>query len=146
MRIPTGILLIVLFGLSGCLARFTDPLDRRGAFEFIAAVGEVPADKPRYAFLIEFDQPPGDDEEHRMLRGIEDALCELNVEYAAKRKSLRVGAPVLRTIRSGAFDDYRRRQVVEKGRMDGQFKTLRLTTDTAFADEFEVEAEIALQD
>ena len=33
MRIPTGILLIVLFGLSGCLARFTDPLDRRGAFE-----------------------------------------------------------------------------------------------------------------
>jgi hypothetical protein len=119
--------------------------DRRGAFEFIAAVGEVPGEKPRYAFLVEFDQPPGDDEAHRMLRGIEDALCELNVEYATKRKSLRIGAPVLRTIRPGAFDDYRRREV-EKGRMDGQFKTLRLTTDTAFADEFEVRGEIALQD
>lgn len=33
MRIPTGILLIVLFGISGCLASITDPLDRRGAFE-----------------------------------------------------------------------------------------------------------------
>jgi hypothetical protein len=119
--------------------------DRRGAFEFIAAVGEVPGEKPRYAFLVEFDQPPGDDEAHRMLRGIEDALCELNVEYATKRKSLRIDAPVLRTIRPGAFDDYRRREV-EKGRMDGQFKTLRLTTDTAFADEFEVRGEIALQD
>ena len=33
MRIPTGILLIVLFGISGCLSAITDPLDRRGAFE-----------------------------------------------------------------------------------------------------------------
>ena len=33
MRIPTGILLVVLFGVSGCLARITDPLDRRGHFE-----------------------------------------------------------------------------------------------------------------
>jgi hypothetical protein len=33
MRIPTGILLIVLFGISGCLASITDPLDRRGSFE-----------------------------------------------------------------------------------------------------------------
>ena len=33
MRIPTGILLIVLFGISGCAASLTDPLDRRGAFK-----------------------------------------------------------------------------------------------------------------
>jgi hypothetical protein len=119
--------------------------DRRGAFEFIAAIGEVPDETPRYAFLVEFNEPLGDDDGHRMLRGIEDALCELNVEYGAKRKSLRIDAPVLRTIRPGAFNDYRRREV-EKGRMDGQFKTLRLTTNTAFANEFEVEGEVALQD
>ncbi len=119
--------------------------DRRGAFEFIAAVGEVPDEKPRYAFLVEFDEPPGDDEARGMLRRIEDALCEVNVEYAAKRKSLRIEAPTLRTITPGAFNDYRRREV-EKGRKDGQFKTLRLTTDTAFADEFEVKGEVALHD
>ena len=33
MRIPTGILLVVLIGASGCLSRITDPLDRRGSFE-----------------------------------------------------------------------------------------------------------------
>ena len=33
MRIPTGILLAVLFGISGCLSVITDPLDRRGAFK-----------------------------------------------------------------------------------------------------------------
>ncbi len=114
--------------------------DRRGAYEFIAAVGEVPDERPRYVFLIEFDERPSDDDACRMLGAIEEALCELNVEYAAKRKSLRIDAPVLRRIRPGAFDDYRRREV-EKGRKDGQFKTLRLTMDTAFADEFEVEGE-----
>jgi hypothetical protein len=33
MRIHTGILLVVLFGLSGRASVFTDPLDRRGQFE-----------------------------------------------------------------------------------------------------------------
>ena len=33
MRIPTGILLAVLFGISGCLSAITDPLDRRGEFK-----------------------------------------------------------------------------------------------------------------
>jgi hypothetical protein len=33
MRILTGILLVVLFGISGCLSLITDPLDRRGAFK-----------------------------------------------------------------------------------------------------------------
>jgi hypothetical protein len=33
MRIPVGILLIVLFGASGCLSVFTDPLNRRGQFQ-----------------------------------------------------------------------------------------------------------------
>lgn len=33
MRILTGILLAVLFGISGCLSAITDPLDRRGEFK-----------------------------------------------------------------------------------------------------------------
>jgi hypothetical protein len=33
MRIPTGILLVVLFGASGCLSTITDPMDRRGQFK-----------------------------------------------------------------------------------------------------------------
>lgn len=33
MRIPTAILLVALFGATGCLSVFTDPLNRRGQFE-----------------------------------------------------------------------------------------------------------------
>ena len=33
MRILTGTLLVVLFGISGCLSAITDPLDRRGEFK-----------------------------------------------------------------------------------------------------------------
>ena len=33
MRISTGILLVVIFGISGCLSVITDPLGRRAAFE-----------------------------------------------------------------------------------------------------------------
>jgi hypothetical protein len=33
MRIATGILLVVLLGIWGCISDITDPLDRRGQFE-----------------------------------------------------------------------------------------------------------------
>lgn len=33
MRIATGILLVVLLGIWGCISDITDPLDRRGKFE-----------------------------------------------------------------------------------------------------------------
>ena len=69
------------------------------------------------------------------------ALAGRNSEYSAKRKSGRYGPPVLRVVRSGEFDRYRRR-MVEGGRSDGQFKILRLTGDPAFAGEFESERDL----
>ena len=119
-----------------------DALDhRRGAYEFIAAVGEVRGDNPRYTFLVEFDQAVAPEEGSAMLAGIETSLRERNQEYASKRDSLRVEAPVLRVVKPGEFANYRTREV-NKGRGDGQFKILRLTTDTAFAEEFAVDHEV----
>jgi hypothetical protein len=117
-------------------------VERKGAYEFITAVGEVPGDKPRYAFLVECDQPVSGAQGPAMLGSIEHALKAQNAEYASKRDSLRIESPVLRIIKTGAFEAYRRREV-DKGRKDGQFKTLRLTTDTSFADEFEVAQEFS---
>jgi hypothetical protein len=48
-------------------------------------------------------------------------------------------------VRSGEFDGYRRR-MVEGGRADGQFKVLRLTSDTSFASEFKAERDIVGRD
>ena len=112
-----------------------------GRYEFIAAIGEMRGSKPCYVFLTEFDQPVQDAQAKAMLMSLEEALRSNNMEYASKRESMRLDAPVLRIIKSGEFDRYRKR-AVEKGKSDGQFKILRLTTDTAFAKEFEGEREV----
>ncbi|HEU4342240.1 MAG TPA: GH3 auxin-responsive promoter family protein [Candidatus Binatia bacterium] len=114
----------------------------QGRYEFIAAIGEMRGGKPCYVFLIEFDHPVYDPEAKAMLKSLEGALRSRNMEYASKRDSMRLDSPVLRIIKSGEFDRYRKR-AVEKGKSDGQFKILRLTTDAGFAKEFEAEREVA---
>ena len=101
-------------------------------------------DKPGYVFLIEFAQAPTDPQAIALINSLEAALRSQNMEYASKRDSLRLGAPVLRIINSGEFDRYRKR-AVQNGKADGQFKIMRLTTDAAFADEFQAERELAAE-
>jgi hypothetical protein len=109
---------------------------------FIAAVADpLGSDVPRLVFLVEFDDPIEEDVGSRFADRLDAALAARNSEYSAKRKSGRYGPPVLRVVRSGEFDRYRRR-MVEGGRSDGQFKILRLTDDPAFAGEFESERDL----
>jgi hypothetical protein len=116
-----------------------------GHYEFIAAIGEIRGDKPCYVFLIEFDRPVQDPDGKAMLNSLEEALRSQNIEYASKRDSMRITSPVLRVIKSGEFDRYRKRSV-ENGKSDGQFKILRLSTDADFATEFEAEREVTSDD
>jgi hypothetical protein len=90
-------------------------------------------------FLIEFD---GDIAEPSMVDRLDASLCRQNSEYETKRTSLRYGPPVIRVVKSGEFDRYRRRMVESGQRADGQFKVLRLTADVSFATEFETEREL----
>jgi hypothetical protein len=115
----------------------------RGSYHFIAAVAElVDGTNPRLVFLIEFDDAIADHEGSALVDRVDVAVGDENEEYQTKRKSLRYGAPVIRVVRSGEFDRYRRRMVETGQRADGQFKVLRLTSDTAFADEFEAERDL----
>ena len=116
---------------------------RRGRYHFIAAVAElVDGTTPRLVFLIEFDDPVTDHDGSALVDGVDATLGEQNDEYVTKRKSLRYGAPVIRVVRSGEFDRYRRRLVESGQRADGQFKVLRLTSDTSFAGEFAAERDL----
>jgi hypothetical protein len=115
----------------------------RGRYHFIAAVAElVDGTSPRLVFLIEFDEPISDPDGSALVDRLDAALGEENDEYLTKRRSLRYGAPVIRVVRSGEFDRYRRRMVESGQRADGQFKVLRLTSDIAFAAEFEAERDL----
>jgi hypothetical protein len=56
---------------------------------------------------------------------------------------MRLDPPALRIIKSGEFERYRKR-AVENGKHDGQFKILRLTTDSSFAKEFVAERDVSI--
>ena len=115
----------------------------RGRYHFIAAVAElVDGTTPRLIFLIEFDDPIADQDGSELVDQLDAALGRENDEYLTKRKSLRYGAPVIRVVRPGEFDSYRRRMVETGQRADGQFKVLRLTSDTSFAAEFAAERDL----
>src|SRR5215212_990475 len=115
----------------------------RGRYHFIAAVAElVDGTTPRLVFLMEFDDPVAEHDGSALVDRLDTALGDQNDEYQTKRKSLRYGAPIIRVVRSGEFDRYRRRMVETGQRADGQFKVLRLTADTAFAVEFTAERDL----
>jgi hypothetical protein len=115
----------------------------RGRYHFIAAVAElVDGTSPRLIFLTEFDDPIADHDGSALVDRLDAALGEENDEYQTKRKSLRYGAPIIRIVRSGEYDRYRRRMVETGQRADGQFKILRLTSDTSFAAEFAAERDL----
>jgi GH3 auxin-responsive promoter len=115
----------------------------RGRYHFIAAVAElVDGTTPRLVFLIEFDDPIPEHDGSALVDRLDAALGDHNDEYQTKRKSLRYGAPIIRVVRSGEFDHYRRRMVETRQRADGQFKVLRLTSDTSFAAEFAAERDL----
>jgi hypothetical protein len=116
---------------------------RHGRHHFIAAVAVIKPGTatPALTFLVEFDDPVDDEDGAKLATELDAALGRHNREYESKRASGRYGRPVLRLVRPGAFDGYRRR-MVEGGRADGQFKILRLTADESFADEFDFDREI----
>jgi GH3 auxin-responsive promoter len=122
------------------------PTALRGRYYVIAAVTElVDGTTPRLVFLTEFDDPISDHDGAVLVDRIDAALGNQNDEYQTKRKSLRYGAPIIRVVRSGEFDRYRRRMVETGERADGQFKVLRLTSDTSFAAEFQAERELVVR-
>ena len=116
----------------------------KGHYEFISAVGEMNGHGPHYAFLTEFDKTPAPSQLKNIVKTLDESLSDQNSEYASKRKSLRLDAPVLRVVRRGEFDKYRKRKV-SGGRPDGQFKIVHLTDDQEFAKEFAVVREVALK-
>src|SRR5215211_5783444 len=116
----------------------------RGRYHFIAAVAElVDGTTPRLIFLVEFDDPISDHDGSALVDQLDTALGEQNDEYLTKRRSLRYGAPIIRVVRPGEFDRYRRRMVETGQRADGQFKVLRLTSEMSFGAEFAAERDLA---
>ena len=81
----------------------------------------------RYAFLVEFDASrPNEDSLSSLLHELDTHLQALNIEYAQKRESRRLGAPVLCVMKSGWFER-KANAALQRGAGDVQFKAQLLS-------------------
>ena len=85
-------------------------------------------EKSRYVFLVEFDgSKPTEESLSHLLRELDAHLHELNVEYAQKRESRRLAAPVLWVMKPGWFER-KTGTSLQRGVRDVQFKAQLLSS------------------
>ena len=108
------------------------PLRGRSGVRTPAALRLLPGARPRHQRRRELQALP---------RAWITPLCEENVEYEAKRESLRLGPPLLRIVAPGTFDAYRQERV-SGGAPEAQVKVPHLTPDRDFGKQFTVIREI----
>jgi len=92
-----------------------------------------------YEFLVELASGAAvaGEAAQRLLATIDARLGEINLEYRAKRDSLRLKPPRLHVLTEGAFERYRETKVRE-GLRDAQFKMVLLSSRIELLREFEI--------
>ena len=99
----------------------------------------------RYVFKVEFEDELPADKRLDFLRGIDDNLAKLNIEYKAKRASGRLRPPRLEVMREGWYERGKQ-ELVSEGRRLFQAKTIVLDSKQGYRpepDELEAEADLA---
>ncbi|MFC1549075.1 GH3 auxin-responsive promoter family protein [Candidatus Omnitrophota bacterium] len=97
-----------------------------------------------YQFLVEFTDNPPPDQKEEFIKFVDRELCRINCEYDSKRRSQRLCHPVLKIVKNGEFEKYRKKKV-EEGTHDGQFKICELTCDIDFHEHFDIEEHISVE-
>ncbi|MGD9097332.1 MAG: GH3 auxin-responsive promoter family protein [Desulfobacterales bacterium] len=82
----------------------------------------------RYVLRVEFSSPVDDAVQRQFLQQADEAMKTVNIEYKAKRESMRLKAPVLHVMKEGWYERGRRAQV-ESGMRAFQAKTQLLSPD-----------------
>lgn len=93
-------------------------------------------DPPRYAWALELEAQPSADEASELAEALDRALAAENIEYEAKRRSLRLGPPEILYVRKGAFAAERARRVAA-GAPDAHVKPPHLSRTWALMDRLE---------
>lgn len=86
-------------------------------------------DPPSYGLLAETSDLPDDATAGRLDAAVEEQLRALNVEYAAKRDSLRLGPVRTIRIRDGAWAEFQQQRLARSGGTVEQYKQPHLIPD-----------------
>ncbi len=89
---------------------------------------EADTENSRYVLRVEFSSTVGDDVQRAFLKHADEEMKVVNIEYKAKRESMRLKAPVLHVMKEGWYERGRRKQV-ESGMRAFQAKTQLLSPD-----------------
>jgi hypothetical protein len=100
-------------------------------------------EKSRYVFLVEFDGlHPTEHALSQLLGELNACLQDLNIEYAQKRQSGRLGAPILWVMKPGWFER-KANTILGSGAHDTQFKAQLLSAAPEDANEIDFVVESA---
>jgi hypothetical protein len=79
----------------------------------------------QYTLFIEMQQPSSGGIDAAISNDLDGRLRASNIEYDGKRGSGRLSSLIVRRLRAGTGEEYRRSRIAE-GRRDAQFKFLHL--------------------
>ncbi|MCG3172768.1 MAG: hypothetical protein GMKNLPBB_00923 [Myxococcota bacterium] len=102
------------------------------------------AEPPRYVFAFEPASPWDSNHAGDLLESCERELRRINVEYAAKRDSLRLGPPLLAILRTGAYAAHRA-GLVSRGAPDAHVKPPHLARQGDLLQSLGIERELEWQ-
>ncbi|WP_165222623.1 GH3 auxin-responsive promoter family protein [Aquisphaera insulae] len=97
-------------------------------------------DPPSYVLLVESHDLPGGDRDGRLAAEVEARLRELNIEYAAKRDSLRLGPVRTILVPDGSWAEFQRRRLAKSGGTVEQYKQPHLIPDVEALSHFNIES------
>ncbi|WP_337177576.1 GH3 auxin-responsive promoter family protein [Paludisphaera sp.] len=86
-------------------------------------------DPPSYGLLVEASDIPDEATAARLDAAVEEQLRALNVEYAAKRDSLRLGPVRTTRIKDGAWAEFQKQRLARSGGTVEQYKQPHLIPD-----------------
>jgi len=99
-------------------------------------------DPPYYSLLVELGDLPSDDLAARLAEAIDTNLAGLNLEYAAKRETHRLGPVSVKLLPPGTWESYVRDRVAQRGSSLEQYKQACLSSELDSYLEFRVLREI----
>ena len=103
--------------------------------KFSIAFADV--EKSTYHFYFEFaDQMTSQADAEKFASFVDEELKKMNIEYEAKRDSLRLKQPITHRLRSNAFDQFKQASIADGTGRDGQFKVNLLLQDEKRHDKF----------
>ncbi len=98
---------------------------------------------PFYGLFVERPDLHSIDQGLRLAQLLDRKLSELNIEYAAKRESFRLGSVRLQLLPGGAWHEWDRKRLAGTGGTAEQYKHPCLIADPKFRDSMPVEQELA---